>query len=102
MRSIGVFSASGPQTFASQTNAHNGIYAMNRLLFRNLALGVHLPKTGIMQSSQRTQLRSVTPAAGLLAKTNFGGAQTTVVNDAKRRVRNAGSCAPKKKGAIRT
>jgi hypothetical protein len=43
----------------------------------------------------------VTPAAGILGRTDFGGAQTTVVNDALRRVRNTGSCAPKKKGAFK-
>ena len=81
--------------------AHDGFYAMNRQLSRNVS-STRLAKTGIMQSSQRTQLRSVTPAAGILARTNFGGAQTTVVNEAKRRVRNAGACAPKKKGAYNT
>ena len=55
MRSIGVFSASGPLTFASQTSAHNGFYAMNRSLARNVS--PTLPKVGVMQSSQRTQLR---------------------------------------------
>jgi hypothetical protein len=99
MRSIGVFSASGPLTFASQTSAHNGFYAMNRSLARNVS--PTLPKVGVMQSSQRTQLRSIQPSAGMLGRTDFGGAQTTVVNDALRRVRNAGSCAPKKKGAIK-
>jgi len=72
---------------------------MNRQLSRNL-VSATLPKVGVMQSSQRTQLRSVQPAAGILGRTNFGGAQNNVVNDARRRVRNAGSCAPKKKGAI--
>jgi len=89
---MGVFRASA-QALASQTSAHNGFYAMNRLLARNLAT-TRLPKVGVMQSSQRTQLRSVR-----LGRTDFGGAQTTVVNDALRRARNAGACAPKKKGA---
>jgi len=102
MRSIGVFSPSGPQPAASQTSAHNGFYVMNRALSRTLAPGARLPKVGVMQSSQRTQIRSVQPAAGILGRTDFGGAQTTVVNDALRRARNAGSCAPKKKGAIRS
>jgi len=102
MRSIGVTRSSGPQAFASQTSAHNGFYAMNRALSRNVAPAARLPKVGVMQSSQRTQLRSVQPAAGILGRTDFGGAQTTVVNDALRRARNAGSCAPKKKGAIKT
>ena len=100
MRSIGVTKSSGPQPYASQTSAHNGFYAMNRALSRNLTPGASIPKVGVMQSSQRTQLRSVKPAAGILGRTDFGGAQTTVVNDARRRVRNAGSCAPKKKGAV--
>lgn len=100
MRSIGVFSAAGPQTFASQTSSHDGFYAMNRNLSRNLAQGARLPKVGVMQSSQRTQLRSVQPAQGILARTDFGGAQSNVVNDALRRVRSSGACAPKKKGAV--
>ena len=97
MRSVGVFRSSANSTLASQTNAHNGFYAMNRMLSRNV-LAPTLPKVGVMQSSQRTQLRSMQPL-GLM---DLGGAQNTVVNDALRRVRNAGTCAPKKKGAKRS
>ena len=97
MRSIGVFRSSATSTFASQTNAHNGFYAMNRMLTRHVS-SPSLPKVGVMQSSQRTQLRSMQP----LGIIDLGGAQKTVVNDAIRRVRNDGTCAPKKKGANRS
>ena len=102
MRSIGVFRGASHQTLSSQTSSHDGFTAMNRLLARNIS-GSRLPKTGVMQSSQRTQLRSIRPLeSNGYARTNFGGAQNTVVHNALSRVRGGGCVAPKKKGAKRS
>jgi hypothetical protein len=93
MRSIGVH-RTAHQTFASQTASHDSMASLNNMMFR---AGSSKPKVGSLASSQRTQLLK-TP----VTRTNFGGAQTTVVNSALHRVRSGGSVAPKKKSALPT
>lgn len=80
----------------SQTASYDSMASMNKLMFREGVKNESKPKVGSLDSSQRTQFLK-TP----VARTNFGGAQSTVVNRALTRVRSGGSVAPKKKGALR-
>ena len=100
MRSIGVHRASH-QTLASQTASHDNMRVMNNMMFRAGSNLHSKPKTGSLDSSQRTQLLR-TPNAESAARTEFGGSQTTTVKNALTRVRGGGSVAPKKKGAKRS
>jgi len=99
MRSVGVHRAAHHQTFASQTASHDNMMAMNNLMYRSGANLNSKPKTGSLDASQRTQLLR-TPAS--VTRTDFGGAQTTTVQNAITRVRSGGTVAPKKKGAKRS
>lgn len=97
MRSIGVFRGSA-QTLASDTAAHDHFSEMERRMARQNVKANSKPKVGVLSSSQVTQMRANAPTTKTLGKTNFGGAQTTVVRNALNRVRNASCVAPKKKG----
>ena len=99
MRSIGVHRAAHHQTFASQTASHDNLMAISNLMYRSGANIHSKPKTGSLDSSQRTQLLRTPSSVG---RTDFGGAQTTTVKDAITRARAGGSVAPKKKGAKRS
>jgi len=95
MRSVGVFRAGA----GTQTAVPTSLASLTRAISREVTPAI-LPKARVMDSSQRTQLRAVQSPA-VLARTHFDGTQTTVINSALRRVRNAGTAAPKKKNAKR-
>lgn len=99
MRCIGVHRAAHHQTFASQSASHDNMMAMRNLMYRSGANLQTKPKTGSLDSSQRTQLLRTPFNVG---RTDFGGVQTTTVRDAITRVRAGGCVAPKKKGAKRS
>lgn len=95
MRSVGNFRA-GHGTFASETNAHDAFFSMNRLFARKVTYIA--PKTGNLDSSQLTRLKS---APKTVDRTQFSVATPQDVKRALYRVRNSGSVAPKKKSAIK-
>lgn len=98
-RSIGVFSAGSNSTFASETNSHNNFYAMERSLARQQANQNFVKKQFyVPDSSQRTHMRALPRD---VQRTNLTPATPYDVSRALRRVRNQGSVAPKKKGAIK-
>ena len=96
MRSVGVFRASGHSTFASETNAHDAPFSMTRMYARNLVVQNAAPKTGHLDSSQRTRLLS---APKTVNRTNYSPATRMDVKHALTRMRSSGSVAPKKKSA---
>jgi hypothetical protein len=96
MRSIGTFRASAHTTFASETSAHDSMFSLNRLFARQVTYVA--PKTGNLDSSQLTRLRS---APKTVDRTNFSPATPHDVKRALYRVRSSGTVAPKKKSAIK-
>jgi hypothetical protein len=98
-RSIGVFSSGSNNTFASETNAHNNLYAMDRSLARQQANQNFVGKQFyVPDSSQRTHMRALPKD---VKRTNLSPATPYDVTRALHRVRSSGSVAPKKKSAIK-
>ena len=102
MRSIGVHRES-LTTLASDTNAHNQDFALQREKARqqvrtNMIKQDKVKKVGILDSSQRTSIISSDLKPNTLNRTTFNGnLNTNVVKSALSRVRNSGCVPPKKK-----
>ena len=95
MRSVGVFRAGA----GTQTAVPTSLASLTRVVSRDVSRPA-FQKAFTMDSSQLMHLRA-TQSPAVLQRTHFDGTQTTVLNSALRRVRNAGAAAPKKKGARR-
>lgn len=96
-RCIGMFRAGVRNTFASETNAHDNNYALDRSAARQQANQNFVGKQFyVPDSSQRTHIRSLPRD---VQRTNLSPSTPQDVKTALRRVRSSGTVAPKKKGA---
>jgi len=94
-RSIGMF-RSGTTTLASATVSRDQSFSAKRAMVVQKVEQNRIAKVGVMDSSQRTSLRVA--SLGNL-RTQFATRNGNDVKQALIRTRNAGSVAPKKKGA---
>ena len=92
------FRKSNHPTLASQTNDHISPFSMSRLFARNNVLQNKVAKTGNLDSSQLTHLKT---APKTLDRTNYSPNTPMDVKRAKHRVRSSGCVAPKKKNALK-
>ena len=96
-RCIGIFRAGVGTTFASETNAHDNLYALDRTAARQQVNRNFVGKQFyVPDSSQRTHVRSLPRD---VQRTNLSPPTPQDVSRALRRVRSSGTVAPKKKGA---
>jgi uncharacterized protein (DUF1684 family) len=94
-RCVGTFRASTFNMFASQTNAHDNMYAMDRSSARQQANQNFVGKQFFVpDSSQRTHMRALPRD---VQRTNLSPSTPYDVTRALRRVRSSGTVAPKKK-----
>jgi len=98
-RCVGVFRAGSSTTFASETNSHNQLYAMDRLSARQQVNQNFVGKQFyVPDSSQRTYVRALPRD---VQRTNLSPSTPYDVKRALHRVRSSGSVAPKKKTAVK-
>jgi hypothetical protein len=95
-RCIGVFRAGA--NFGSETSSHDNFFAMDRTLARQRVGDNFVHKAFVADSSQRTQARALPRD---LKNDDHSTYNPIDVKRAVHRVRNSGSVAPKKKGAIK-
>ena len=91
------FRKSNHPTMASQTNDHASPFSMSRMFTREHVVQNAVAKTGNLDSSQLTHLKS---APKTLDRTNYSPSTPMDVKRAVHRVRSSGSVAPKKKNAV--